>query len=65
MALEHVGRTALEECLYEYQVGFFTHPEYEYGVGDKSSAAYIRFLEINDFLIDEGCEVNEKIYFEL
>ena len=58
LALESIGKRALELASYEYIVGFYTHPDYKYGADGKP------FKDINDYLLESGCEVNEVVYLK-
>ena len=63
LALNIVGKNALESTAYEYMVGFFTHENYKYGAdGIEGTDDYNKFLEINNFFINNGCGVNDVIY---
>ena len=65
MAMDVKGRSALEGSAFEYTVGFYTHPDVEYGAdGIEGTEEFENFLAINNFLIENECEVNEKVYFK-
>lgn len=66
LALEIIGKNALELSSYEYIVGFRTHPDYIYGLegNPEDTEEYQKFKDINDYLIECGCEVNEVVYLK-
>jgi len=65
LALESIGKRALELASYEYIVGFYTHPDYKYGADGKPEYPdYQPFKDINDYLLESGCEVNEVVYLK-
>ena len=65
LAIENIGKSALENAAYAYSVGFYTHPQFKYfdGIDNKCEQDMKDFAELNDWLLEQGCEVNEEVYF--